>query len=53
MDGTSKGGKRDLVIVEYQSADRADFLFSKVADFRFGLEEDVTIVDVARRSQGF
>ncbi len=44
--------KRDLVIVEYQSADRADFLFSKVADFRFGLEEDVTIVDVTRRVHG-
>lgn len=44
--------KRDLVIVEYQSADRTDFLFSKVADFRFGLEEDVTIVDVTRRVHG-
>jgi len=44
--------KRDLVIVEYPSADTADFLYSKVPNFRFGLEEEVTIVDVTLRVHG-
>ena len=44
--------KRDLVIVEYQNAERADFLFSKVSNLSFGLEENVTIVDVTMRVHG-
>lgn len=38
--------KRDIVVVEYQGVDKADFLFSKVPDFSFDLEEETNIIDV-------
>ncbi|MDN5306342.1 MAG: hypothetical protein PWQ53_1001, partial [Bacteroidota bacterium] len=41
--------KRDLVTLEYASADKADFLFSKLPDFSFSLEEDTNIIDVTAR----
>ncbi|HOV35539.1 MAG TPA: SAM-dependent methyltransferase [Dysgonamonadaceae bacterium] len=41
--------KRDLVTLEYASADKADFLFSKLHDFSFSLEEDTNIIDVTAR----
>jgi tRNA1(Val) A37 N6-methylase TrmN6 len=41
--------KRDLVIVEYADAGKADFLFSKINDFSFAIDEDTTIIDVTQR----
>lgn len=38
--------KRDMVVVEYVTADQADFLFSKLAAITFDLDEQTTIVDV-------
>lgn len=44
--------KRDLVIVEYQNPEQADFLFSKLANFSFGLDEEITIIDITIRVHG-
>lgn len=44
--------KRDVVTVEYETADKADFLFSKVDALSFDLGEVTTIVDVKERIQG-
>lgn len=44
--------KRDIVTVEYETAEKADFLFSKVDDLSFDLGETTTIVDVKERIQG-
>lgn len=44
--------KRDIVIVEYMEADRAQFLFEKVSGLSFELDEVTTIVDVKERVQG-
>ena len=41
--------KRDLVTIEYQNATQAEFLFNKLNDISFELEENVTIVDVTTR----
>lgn len=41
--------KRDIVVVEYECADKAGFLYSKKDDFSFGLEEETNIVDVTLR----
>ena len=38
--------KRDMVIVEYATADQADFLFSKLAAITFDIDELTTIIDV-------
>ena len=38
--------KRDLVLVEYTSADKADFLFDKIERISFELDERTTIMDV-------
>lgn len=38
--------KRDIVVVEYQGVDKADFLFSKIPDFSFDFEEETNIIDV-------
>ena len=43
--------KRDLVLVEYETAERAGFLFEKVDDLTFGLDERTTIMDVKERVQ--
>lgn len=44
--------KRDLVLVEYASADKADFLYDKIERISFELDEVTTIVDVKDRIQG-
>ena len=44
--------KRDIVTIEYETADKADFLFSKIPDLSFGINEKTTIVDVKERIQG-
>ena len=44
--------KRDLVFVEYETADKASFLFEKVKGLSFELGELTTIVDVKERVQG-
>lgn len=44
--------KRDVVTVEYETAEKADFLFSKVDALSFDLGEATTIVDVKERIQG-
>jgi len=41
--------KRDLVFVEYENAQKADLLYSKVDGFSFALDEVTTIVDVRAR----
>lgn len=43
--------KRDIVIVEYASAQAADFLFEKMESLSFGLDERTTIMDVVERVQ--
>lgn len=44
--------KRDIVTIEYETADKADFLFSKIPDLSFDIDEQTTIVDVKERIQG-
>ena len=44
--------KRDIVTIEYENADKADFLFSKIPDLSFDIEKRTTIVDVKERIQG-
>ena len=43
--------KRNIVTIEYETAAQADFLFSKIADLSFDLDEHTTIVDVKQRIQ--
>ena len=43
--------KRNVVTIEYESAKQADFLYSKVGDLSFDLDEQTTIVDVKQRVQ--
>ena len=43
--------KRDLVLVEYDSANKADFLFEKMEALCFDLDERTTIMDVKERVQ--
>lgn len=44
--------KRDLVLVEYETAEKADLLYSKIEGFSFNLGEDTTIVDLRAKVQG-
>ena len=44
--------KRDLVLVEYETAVKADLLYSKIEGFSFNLGEDTTIVDLRSKVQG-
>lgn len=44
--------KRELVTIEYNEARAADFLFSKIDNLSFGLDELTTIMDVKERIQG-
>ena len=46
-----KVDKRDLVLVEYESATKADFLFEKMSDLSFEFDERTTIMDVKERVQ--
>lgn len=48
----NKVEKRDIVTIEYSSIDQAEFLFSKIDDLSFDLDEQTTIVDVKQRIQG-
>lgn len=43
--------RRDLVTIEYESADKADFVFSKIDGLSFENSEHTTIVDVKERVQ--
>ena len=43
--------KRDLVLVEYETAAKADFLFEKMSDLCFDLDERTTIMDVKDNKQ--
>ena len=43
--------KRDLVMVDYDSVERAEFLFQKVEGLTFDLDEKTTISDVIGRVQ--
>ena len=43
--------KRDLVLVEYETAAKADFLFEKMSDLCFDLDEHSTIMDVKDNKQ--
>ena len=43
--------KRDLVLIEYDSAEKASFLFEKMNDLQFGEDEQPTIMDVKERVQ--
>ena len=44
--------KRELVTIEYNEARAADFLFSKIDNLSFDLDELTTIMDVKERIQG-
>ena len=48
----NKVEKRDIVTIEYSSIDQAEFLFSKIDDLSFDLDEQTTIMDVKQRIQG-
>ena len=43
--------KRDLVLVEYDTVDKASFLFEKMEGLSFSLDESPTIIDVVERVQ--
>ena len=43
--------KRDLILVEYESANKADFLFEKMEALCFDLDERTTIMDVKEKVQ--
>ena len=43
--------KRDLVLVEYESAEKAGFLFEKMSDLCFDFDERTTIMDVKEKVQ--
>ena len=44
--------KRDLVLIEYMSAAKAEFLYDKMERISFDLDERTTIMDVKERIQG-
>lgn len=44
--------KRDVVLIEYESAKKAGFLYEKIDGLSFGLDERTTIMDVKERVQG-
>ena len=44
--------KREIVTIEYETAEKADFLFLKIDDLSFELDEQTNIVDVKARIQG-
>lgn len=43
--------KRELVTIEYETAAKSDFLFSKIGGLSFDLDERTTIMDVKERIQ--
>lgn len=44
--------KRDIVIIEYAEAEKAQFLYEKISGLSFDIDEVTTIVDVKERIQG-
>lgn len=44
--------KRDIIIIEYTEAEKAQFLYEKISGLTFGLDEITTIIDVKERVQG-
>ncbi len=44
--------KRDLVLVEYTTRNQAEFLYQKMDDLVFEIDDDATIVDVRARVHG-
>ena len=46
-----KVDKRDLVLIEYDSAAKAEFLYSKMTDLTFAYDEITTIMDVKEKVQ--
>lgn len=44
--------KREIVTIEYETAEKADFLFLKIDGLSFELDEQTNIVDVKARIQG-
>lgn len=44
--------KRELVLVEYEDASKADFLYSKIDGFSFEFGEETNIVDIRAKVQG-
>ena len=43
--------KRDVVLVEYDSLDKAAFLFEKMKGLSFSLDDDLTILDIIEKVQ--
>ena len=48
----NKVEKRDLVLVEYENAEAASFLYEKLDGLSFDLDDHTTIMDVKERVQG-
>ena len=48
----NKVEKRDLVLVEYETAENASFLYEKMEGLSFELDDHTTIMDVKERVQG-
>ncbi len=48
----NKVEKRDLVLVEYETAENASFLYEKMEGLSFELDDQTTIIDVKERVQG-
>lgn len=44
--------KRDLVSIEYECAEKSDFIYSKIDELSFDNSEVTTIIDVKERIQG-
>ena len=44
--------KRDIVVIEYTEAEKAQFLYEKLSGLSFSIDEETTIVDVKERVQG-
>ncbi len=44
--------KRDLVLIEYEAAAKAEFLYSKIDGFSFAIGEETNIVDLRPKVQG-
>ena len=43
--------KRDVVLIEYDSLDKAAFLFEKMESLSFSLDDDLTILDIIEKVQ--
>ena len=43
--------KRDVVLIEYDSLDKAAFLFEKMESLSFSLDDNLTILDIIEKVQ--